>query len=1238
MKSNRRVTASPSSRSINLRRSGLALALAAAISSTQASPPPHFLEATSPTIDALAAARRNASLILLRAGIFDPAAQQLDLTATGAAAAAASGLGIVQFEAGRLGESKALAALGVNIVGYVPNNAYLVRLGATSLDTLRAIPGVRWAGAYRAGFKVDPGLWTSRRSALKAGTDQRYALQVSGFAGQSLDAAAATLRAQLPDVRIADVTADRFLPTLRLSVAADDLARAVAAASALDAVGYIEPFVAPRLDNSGSIATIQGNMSGDVAGVGAVGAPTPLWDHQIFGSGQIVASMDSGVDHNEAWFTTLDKGSGPVTALTPAEDTTPPALGTLHPDNKIVGYFVQPGSTAYDSDGVECSPGAGGLSFHGTHTSGTIVGDAAGTFGSATYLAATPNAANHDLADGMAPNAQLLFQDIGNDSTGCLAIQDLGASIDQAHAAGAGLQNNSWGGPTQGAYSASDTIADAHSRDLDTMLLVVSAGNDGMAGGIVGACATGQTEPIPGNSKYLCLQTVGSPGNAKNVLTIGASTHGGLNEMTSFSSRGPTADGRQKPDIVAPGAGAESVDILGSGGISSAAGNSNDGDTIQAPVSKLLSGTSMAAPTITGNATLLRQFYQDGFYPRGERTPADTLNPSGALLKAVLVNATVTNLSNTKSTGTTLPWPNQHSGWGRPWLDASLWFRSTLAGGDDSRRTRLIDRPNSAGLTTGESDSFTIQNVEAGKELRVSLTWYDPQAALAAATTLVNNLDLEVTAPDGSVYKGNVFANDQSATGGDADAINTVEQVRLTTPVAGAYTIKVSGTAVPGNGQSDTDAQGYALAVTGGFGLPDTAALPAPSALAVASNDAGGVAIGFTGSSGAQGYQLYRAAGTCASAAPGDFRFVANGTAAPLTDTHTQGGFSYAYKVRGIQNDVEGDASACVDVVSAAPCTLQPLFGAGAVSAGAAHASCSVTLNWPTAAASCPAGGSITYAVERASDPYFTTPEPLASALATASYTDTTVANGTPYYYRVTASDSLGNPSAPTPAVGVTPSGAAGPDPSSYFDNVDDATYLTLDPAWQATDTFAADGTLSYHNGPDGGVYPSDTCSSATTPTLTLPAGATMSFQARYDMEYQWDGAVLEISTDDGATWADLPPDGGYPTTLAQTQNNNACGFPSTRGVFSGVSTAASNADPGNGTATPVFKPFAVDLASFAGQSVKIRWRFTSDGNTEFAGFFLDQIRIGDANAVVDRLFADGFDGAGSGGGDYVCH
>jgi len=231
-----------------------------------------------------------------------------------------------------------------------------------------------------------------------------------------------------------------------------------------------------------------------------------------------------------------------------------------------------------------------------------------------------------------------------------------------------------------------------------------------------------------------------------------------------------------------------------------------------------------------------------------------------------------------------------------------------MPNGDDSRRLRLFERPNAAGLETGDVNEYTIANVAAGTELRVTLTWFDPPAAPGSASTLINNLDLEVVDPASTTYLGNHFTSGVSTPGGTADAKDTVEQVRFTAPAAGSYTFRVKATDVPGDGQSGSDRQGYALAVSGAFAMPDPAVYPAPTGIAVASNDSNGIALSFSGAAGAQSFQLYRAEGTCATASAGDFHMVANGAASPIVDNRTQGGFSYAYKLRGVQNDVEGDS------------------------------------------------------------------------------------------------------------------------------------------------------------------------------------------------------------------------------------------------------------------------------------------------------------------------------------------
>jgi hypothetical protein len=1150
------------------------------------------INAAQPDVTRIEAAAGNPALLVLRSGVFDPTAQQLDFAGIGAAGALPSAYAIVQFRPGQLDARKDLVARGVEVLGYVPNNAYTVRLpGNVTLASIARNPAVRWAGTLEPGMKLDPALWLGKRFDSRARQgDGSYEVRVDGFAGVDSARIAAALEKLVPGVRIT-MRSERpeAMPYVRAAVAPSQFDALLTAATSIEGVASVTPWVQTVTLNSGAIGAIQGNDTSACPGSGPVCGPTPIWDHGIFGSGQIIATADSGTTPNEAWFTTLDQGAGPHVDVTFSDSPPPvlPAIGTLHPDNKIIGYWLQPnGPTDYDYS-----------SGHGTHTSGTLVGDAAGTFGATTYLASTPLAANHELADGMAPNAQLLEQDAGGTDPRSIFVTDLEGTLQQAYAGGARIHSDSWGSSDNGAYVGDDRAVDHATRKLENLLFVVAAGNDGPGGG-----------------------SIGSPGNAKNALTVGALGHAGSTSVAGYSSRGPTADGRQKPDIMAPGT--STISALATGTVTG---------TPTAPLTTADTGTSMATPTIAGNAALLRQFFTDGFYPRGQATAADVLDPTGADMKAILLNGT-----NPLQTG----WPNANSAWGRAWLDGNLWFNSTLAGGDDSRRLRLFERTNAAGLETGDVNEYGIANVGAGAELRATLTWFDPPAIDGVALTLVNNLDLEVVDPNGVIYKGNVLTGGVSTPGGSADALNTVEQVRFDVPVAGSYTFRVNGTNVPGDGSVGSERQGYALAVSGDFGLPDQSAFAAPTGLAVAGNDTTGVAISFSDAGGAQGFQLYRAEGTCATAAPGDFHLVGNAPASPVADDTTQGGYSYAYKVRGISNDVEGEVSACIDVVSQDDCTVHPDFDLQSLVGDGSNASCSVDLTWSPAQDGCPLSSGITYTVIRDTDPYFGNPQTLTDNATTPSFTDTGVTDGTPYYYRVSASDSFDNGTPLSRLANVTPSGADGPDPTTFLDDVDTHTYMSMQTPWQITNTAASAGTFSYHNAGDNQVYPDNTCASIETPPLTIMPGATtLDFMAKYDMEYQWDGAVLEISTDGGNTWNDLPPDGGYPSSFAQTLDPpiNGCGYPASHGAFNGVSTANSDADPGNGSATAIFKPFSADLSSYVGQTVEVRWTMSSDPATGFSGFFLDQVAIG--NVALDVIFADGFDpaGSGGGGGDYMC-
>jgi len=107
----------------------------------------------------------------------------------------------------------------------------------------------------------------------------------------------------------------------------------------------------------------------------------------------------------------------------------------------------------------------------------------------------------------------------------------------------------------------------------------------------------------------------------------------------------------------------------------------------------------------------------------------------------------------------------------------------------------------SPGLTTGVNDSYTFNISNNANPLIVTLVWTDPYGGTAGGTALVNNLDLEVKAPGATTEYYVPNRKDQTTTSA-TDTVNNVEQVYVTTPVLGTWSVRVKGTSVAGNGVS----------------------------------------------------------------------------------------------------------------------------------------------------------------------------------------------------------------------------------------------------------------------------------------------------------------------------------------------------------------------------------------------------------------------------------------------------
>src|SRR5207244_13368951 len=120
-----------------------------------------------------------------------------------------------------------------------------------------------------------------------------------------------------------------------------------------------------------------------------------------------------------------------------------------------------------------------------------------------------------------------------------------------------------------------------------------------------------------------------------------------------------------------------------------------------------------------------------------------------------------------------------------------------IAAAGDLFRTQVVD--GTAGLPTGDAATYTFR-VSASGPAKFVLTWSDYPGTIGATKALVNDLDLEVTAPNGTVYRGNhfaPFAQGQSLPGGTLDTKIVEEAVILRNAAGGDWTVRVIGSNVP---------------------------------------------------------------------------------------------------------------------------------------------------------------------------------------------------------------------------------------------------------------------------------------------------------------------------------------------------------------------------------------------------------------------------------------------------------
>ncbi len=463
----------------------------------------------------------------------------------------------------------------------------------------------------------------------------------------------------------------------------------------------------------------------------------------LTGKGQIVAVCDTG----------LDSGN----------------LQTLHPDvrGRVVKAFAYGRPSNINTWAGDWSDHKG----HGSHVVGSVLGNGAASSGKIKGGAFEASLLMQSHADAQGKLSGLYRRGIDG------LLHDA-YSFKAESGNSARIHSDSWGAPVYGEYYVNSENFDAMTFVCPDFLTVVSAGNEGVD----------HKEPF-GIVDY---GSIGSPGTAKNCLTVGAAESGrtsggsskdpwgegwppdfphdpiksdlisssasGLRGMAAFSSRGPCRDGRIKPDIVAPGTDILSIRSQARKELPDTWGPYNE-------YYHYMGGTSMACPLVSGTAALVRQWLVE---KRG------IANPDAATMKAVLCAGAKSLHPGQYGEGKFLEipktYPNNVEGWGMVNLENSVANPDGVAVWD--------------GEVIAEEEARTFNVTAPGGKPLCILMAYSDFPSQNKVGGLVNDIDLTVTDPSGKVWYPNSLSH--------PDRVNNVEGVRWDKAPAGVYVVTVS--------------------------------------------------------------------------------------------------------------------------------------------------------------------------------------------------------------------------------------------------------------------------------------------------------------------------------------------------------------------------------------------------------------------------------------------------------------
>ncbi len=371
---------------------------------------------------------------------------------------------------------------------------------------------------------------------------------------------------------------------------------------------------------------------------------------------------------------------------------------------------------------------------------GTYGGPVVDSHGTCTFGIVFGDGSGSSNATGMMPNGSGVF---------CDWYVSRGGSLNNlTNTWGGVFQSNSWSqGWTDSSYDSYSQEDDQAIVDYDAMMFYSAS-----------------------NSNYgVGAETCSVDAAAKNTVAVGAVFHQNTATLSddqwenhgsgSTPGQGPAADGRIKPDLCGFFDWIYCTDRTGSAGYSSTNYYDDFG------------GTSGACPIVAGAAGLTYEMYESNHF--GNNPGHGT--PHSATIKAMLI-ANAYQYSFSDAT-------RYQQGWGL--VDVG---RIHDAG------TSMFIQDGGNPLSTGQSWSTAVARYSVSEPMKISLVWNDEPGESSSSKALINDLDLTVTSPGGTVYRGNVglVSNLYSTSGGSSDRLNNVENVFIQSPQSGTWTIQVS--------------------------------------------------------------------------------------------------------------------------------------------------------------------------------------------------------------------------------------------------------------------------------------------------------------------------------------------------------------------------------------------------------------------------------------------------------------